>query len=248
MDAKDGAAPFEARGSGGSVLRLLLLSDLHGQAGALSALERQIAEADLILLAGDITDFGGAAELRSLLLPLDGKSSKVAAVGGNCDKQSARKHLEEEGLSVDGGYRSFVGALGRLTVVGAGGGSFHTGLTPYERKDVELMAAIENAMRDIDEARESPDILIGLSHTPPRGTEADLRHGGHVGSRNIRNMLDALAPLAWVCGHIHESRSVSRCGSTLVVNPGPLREGFYAEALISRKAGHFSIEATLLQL
>ncbi len=229
-------------------MRLLILADIHGQVSALDRLSALISAADLILIAGDLTEFGGSEDMTNMLSPLAGKEGRVAAVGGNCDKAMARDVLEAAGYSVDGRFKRFSGEPGTLTVVGAGGGQFRAGLTPFERRDGELHAAIEDAMRSLDESSEPHPLLMAISHTPPHGTDADLRNGSHVGSKALRHMMDALAPQAWVCGHIHESRSVSRTGKTLVINPGPLREGYYAEGQIHAIREGFLVEAELRKL
>jgi Icc-related predicted phosphoesterase len=231
-------------------MKVLCISDIHGNRSTLGLLAPQIAEADLILVAGDFSDFGGTRELELLLSAFEDRLDRLAAVGGNCDRLAARKLLESRGVSVDGSFRSFaIGGLSMpVTVIGAGGGNFHSGFTPDERSDVDLAGAFEAALKSLDPASGGRRVLLALSHTPPYGAEADLRRGVHVGSPGLRNMLDALKPLLWVCGHIHEARSVSRCEKTLVVNPGPLREGCFAWAEIRESGGDWSVDATLHHL
>lgn len=209
-------------------MRILCIADIHGDLARLVQLRPQIDRADLLLVAGDLTEFGGREEVDSLLAALEGSPAKMAMVGGNCDRPGARKGLEASGYSVDGLARGFDLGQGRVTVVGSGGGLLRTGLTPYERREGDLAAALEAGFHDMVgfAGRESP--IIVLTHNPPWGSCADIRHGGHTGSRAFRNLLDALSPMLWVCGHIHESRAAGVCDSTLVVNPGPLREGCFA--------------------
>lgn len=229
-------------------MRLLLLSDLHGQHSTLYQLEDALAAADLIVVCGDFTEFGGKADMESMLEPFSAYFGKMGAVGGNCDRHAARLALEAAGVSVDGRHRRIVGPEGVVSLVGAGGGILRNGLTPFERRDAELHEAFEAAIRSLDEAGEGRPNLIAATHTPPHDTDADLRNGAHVGSRALRHMLDALSPLVWACGHIHESRSVSRVGSSLLVNPGPLREGYYAEAQVELPPGRSRAEAELRRL
>lgn len=221
---------------------------MHGDRAALDKLSGEIDEADLILVAGDFTDFGGKAEMLRMLEPFEGKRSAVAAVAGNCDRADARKALESEGFSADGRVRTFEVASCLMTVIGAGGGLFRTGLTPYERKEAELVGAFESALHEIDGPRPPSSLLIALSHHPPLDCGADLRHGSHVGSRGLRNILDSLKPVLWVCGHIHEGRSVSRVGETLVVNPGSLREGYYARGRLEPGNSAASLQVELRSL
>ena len=209
-------------------MRILCIADIHGKLDRLEQLRPQIDLADLLLVAGDLTEFGGREEVDSFLEVLKGSPAKMAMVGGNCDRPGARKGLLDQGFSVDGLARSFSLGEGTVTVVGSGGGLLHTGLTPYERRDGDLAAAPEAGFHDMVGFAGKASALIVLTHNPPWGSCADLRHGGHTGSRAFRNLLDALAPMLWVSGHIHESRAADLCDSTLVVNPGPLREGYFA--------------------
>ena len=151
----------------------------------------------------------------------------------------------EEGLSVDGSSMTIIAGDEVLTVLGSGGALVHTGLTPYERREAELVGAFENAMKHLDYRKDQHPLVAMLSHHPPYDLEADLRHGSHTGSRGLRHLLDALKPQIWLCGHIHEARSISRSGSTVIVNPGPLREGYYAIIEARKGAAGYSVEADL---
>lgn len=209
-------------------MRILCIADIHGDLARLSQLRPQIDRVDLLLVAGDLTEFGGRDELDSVLAVLKASPARMAMVGGNCDRPGARKGLEDLGYSVDGLARSFDLGEGTVTVVGSGGGLLRTGLTPYERREGDLAAALEAGFHDMEGFAGKASPLIVLTHNPPWGSCADLRHGAHTGSRAFRNLLDALSPMLWVSGHIHESRAAGVCESTLVVNPGPLRDGYFA--------------------
>jgi uncharacterized protein len=226
-------------------MRILAVADLHGSASALEALVAKSSDADLLLIAGDLTDFGGEAEARILLRLLAGFKGRMAAVGGNCDKRGARELLETEGLSVDGTLLKVGGAL----VIGSGGGTFRTGITPYERREGELAEALDRGYETAKTLVGSGQPLIVLTHAPPKDSGADLRRSVHVGSTAFAEALDRLAPSLWVCGHIHESPSASYSGRTLVINPGPLHEGNYAEARLEVDGfGAWRAEAELRRL
>lgn len=229
-------------------MKLLCLSDLHGDLTALSLLAGEIADADLVLVAGDFTDFGGKAEMLRMLEPFMARQGCVAAVPGNCDRAEARLVLEGSGMSMDGVARPFSLPAGEMLVIGAGGGLFRTGLTPYERKEAELVAAFEAALHAQPGPRILSSRLIALTHHPPFDCGADLRRGNHVGSKGLRNILDAFTPMLWVCGHIHEGRSVSMVGSTLVVNPGAVHDGCYARVRIEPGNSSAAVQAELRHL
>jgi Icc-related predicted phosphoesterase len=226
-------------------MRLMALSDIHGATARLSELGKRMKSMDLILIAGDLTDFGGAKELRGLLDLLGPLCVKMAAVPGNCDRRGARELLETEGISADGRLLQKGGAL----VAGSGGGMLHTGFTPYERRDEELGLSLEQALADRSAVEKSNRPLIVLSHTPPRDSGADSRHGNPLGSWRYKDIMEKERPPLWVCGHIHESRSSALHGATLVVNPGPFSEGYFATLELQQgEEGKWRAQAELCRI
>lgn len=226
-------------------MRIFIISDLHGSAESLKAVLPKAEGCDLILFAGDLTDFGGEAEARALLELFGPLKSKLLAVPGNCDKKGAREVIESEGLSVE---RKAI-EKGGAVVIGSGGGPRWTGLTPYEKPDEELARALYKGADSLGRSRggvPSDLPLVVLSHAPPKGSGADLSRGSSIGSASLAAALERLTPVLWVCGHIHESPCAAYIGRTLVINPGPLKEGRYAIAEIERGAsGAWSAKAEL---
>jgi Icc-related predicted phosphoesterase len=70
-----------------------------------------------------------------------------------------------------------------------------------------------------------PRILV--FHMPPQG-QLDLEDGKHVGSSLVNDVIHAVAPSFLFCGYTIESPGVETIGSTVVVNPGALRDGLFA--------------------
>ena len=226
-------------------MQILVASDAHGSSEAMAALAERARDAELLLFAGDLTDFGGEGEARSLLELLGAERGKLAAVAGNCDKRGARELLASEGLSAEGRSLRRAGAL----IIGSGGSPRWTGLTPYERGDRDVAASLYAAYEEL--GRGGPDAapLIVLTHAPPKGSGADLRKGSYIGSEALAEALERLAPVLWVCGHIHESPCAARIGRSLVLNPGSLRDGRYATASIERgPEGAWRADAELKRL
>ena len=80
-----------------------------------------------------------------------------------------------------------------------------------------------------DGVRDLGPKLILVTHYPPYGTGVDRAWDGtHIGSRSVRRFVEEVRPLAVLCGHVHESRGIDRIGSTVIVNPGPFFDGYYA--------------------
>ncbi|HEY9055435.1 MAG TPA: metallophosphoesterase [Rectinemataceae bacterium] len=209
-------------------MKILALSDIHGNLRTLDHILAEHSDAALILVAGDLTNFGGAKEAEEILHSLCSHPAwpSVCLVPGNCDPLPARRILSGSGLDVDGTGLS----TDFCRIAGAGGGLRRAGLTSYERTEEELGQALRRGLaaaaadRAIGkEGSESP--LVVLTHNPPYGTNADRRADTHVGSHVFSTIMAEACPTLWVCGHIHESRCVSLEDGTLIVNPGPCSAG-----------------------
>lgn len=219
-------------------MKLLILSDGHGNTKALEALAPEAAAADAVLFAGDFAAFGKPETGKPFLEHLAKLHDHVFAVAGNCDVPEFTEEMENYDLSVQKSLSYFAG----LTLAGSGGGSRFTGTTPNERTDEELTSDLAIVTQSTPEAAQWQNLVV-LTHNPPKDTNLDRTDSGaHVGSAGIRKFIEDCQPLLVVSGHIHESRGVDKIGRTRLVNPGALAEGFYAVAEISFSGGTANIE------
>jgi Icc-related predicted phosphoesterase len=72
-----------------------------------------------------------------------------------------------------------------------------------------------------------PSARILLTHAPPVGT-LDVDDGKHKGSKVINDALRKFKPQWLFCGHAHSARGTETIGECTAVNPGALKNGFYA--------------------
>lgn len=207
-------------------MRVLLLTDIHG---SVDKLERILSreEFDVALCAGDLgdsrafDDYEGNLEDVLNLFDMEGKLSK--AVPGNMDKEetSVRKLIE---------YRmnlhKKIALFQTFDAVGFGGGITPFG-TPFEPSGEEIAAALDTLYD-----RLSSDVKVAVVHQPPKNTAVDVSDEKHVGSAEVRNLLQEKEFDLFVTGHIHEGRGTDTIGDTLIVNPGPVQDGYYAVAEI----------------
>ncbi len=190
------------------------ISDIHGK--RLDAAADLAASSDMLLIAGDITQFGGAEAARTSLAVL-GDLTNVCAVFGNCDQKNVESALVGLGVSVHAREKRCCGYAVR-GFSGAPGSPFGT---PGEYSEDEITAGLRSD-------GPPPDIL--LTHVPAFGTPLDVAPGvGHIGSHAIRACVEKYAPALHVCGHVHESFGIASLGASLLVNPGPYFQGRYAE-------------------
>jgi Icc-related predicted phosphoesterase len=210
-------------------MRILSLTDLHGLAGSITGFAEPLAEADVVLLTGDITHFGRCDQAAAVVDAVRAHNPRVLGVHGNCDGPEVATYLAEEGMSLDGRHVEIDG----VTFVGVGGSLPCPAHTPNERDEDQLAACLEAAADDI-----APDVpLVLVAHQPPQGTALDLARGGrHVGSFAVREFIERRRPLVAFSGHIHEGRGADRLGPTALLNPGPARYGGYGWAEVERGA------------
>lgn len=200
-------------------MKILALTDLHGKIELLAHYSVFMKEADVVLLAGDTTNFGRQDEIRQIIDEIRRFNEKVFAVSGNCDHPEVEQYLDAQGISLNTkciAYKDihFAGLSGSLPCPGK---------TPQEYHDEEFAAILGYIEPQIIHP------LVLVSHQPPFNTINDQVSGGlHVGSKSLRSFIEKNTPLICITGHIHEGKGVDTINETKVVNPGPAAWGNYA--------------------
>jgi Icc-related predicted phosphoesterase len=179
---------------------------------------RAITDADLIVIAGDITNFGGYDEARAIISELQLLNPNIVAVPGNCDRGTVNRFLDDTSISLHTASK----LIDTLLLYGVGGSvktPFHT---PQEYTDADI-----TTMLDAWERNERAKWHVLVTHCPPYNTKLDRTFlGQHVGSRVIRTFIEQHRPDLVICGHIHEARGVDRIGDTICINPGTFPKHF----------------------
>lgn len=219
-------------------MKLLLISDLHGNLDNLQKLEGQIKSADAVLFAGDFSKF----QKPETGLPCAEKMRELCpnlfAVLGNCDEPELLESIEKLDISAQRSLASFEG----LVIAGSGGGSKFTGETPNERDEEDLQSDFDVIKNSGLEGEGQWSNLIVISHNPPKAQTVDSPAAGvHAGSQIFADFIAKTKPLAVLCGHIHEGCGVEKIGETPVVNPGPLCEGKYAVMELEKGKDGFTV-------
>ncbi len=195
-------------------MKLLAITDIHGKTQVLKWLIELAKNFDLLIIAGDVTDWGDEEFFRSFYKSLSDNNITTLFVPGNhdpCHESTFPKILNLHGEST-----TFNG----LIFCGIGGSNPTPFNTPFELRDDQ---AIELLSRFSDRV----DALI--SHASPYGTKCDRTYrGNHIGSKPVRSFIEKVKPKVVISGHVHEARCIDVLGDTLIVNPGPAMNGFYA--------------------
>jgi len=201
------------------------LSDIHGHLENLAAIGDDLYAADVVIISGDLTHFGGRDDAQQIINAVAACNQRILAVPGNCDTPQVGDFLAGLQISLDRKCTT----IDNIDFVGIGGSLPCPGDTPNEMSEKAFAAALEELA-----CRVEPDKLsVFVTHQPPYGTAADLAGSRHVGSKAARSFIERTEPLLCLCGHIHEARSSDNIGKTRIFNPGPLRQGFYTYAEIT---------------
>ncbi len=208
---------------------IVALADIHGNLERLSAVSEDLSAADVVLLVGDLTNFGRESAAARVVRGVRKYNDRLLAVAGNCDYPEVDTYLTQEGINLH--RRGMV--IDGIVFLGVGGSLPCPGKTPNEYSEDDFKAFLQEATTDL--SLDVPMILV--SHQPPWDTVADrLRNGVHVGSHSVRAFITQVQPLVCFTAHIHEGHGIDSIGRTKVVNPGPLWMGKYAYAQVGRDA------------
>ena len=204
---------------------IVALTDVHDDLGRLGAMSDDLSAANVVLLVGDLTNFGRQAAAARVVGAVRKYNDRIYAVPGNCDYPEVDAYLTREGINLH--RRSIV--MNGIAFVGIGGSLPCPGKTPNEFSEKDFETFLVEASSGL-----SPDVpIILVSHQPPRDTVTDLaRIGRHVGSESVRAFISKTQPILCLTGHIHEARGMDSIGRTKIVNPGPLWKGGYAYAAV----------------
>jgi Icc-related predicted phosphoesterase len=184
--------------------------------------------AELIVICGDITNFGPAEQAQALLSPVAESNLPVLYVPGNCDLPS----LLDTKIEGTRNIHESCAKIENLVFIGVGGALSGPLNTPLEFPDHEISAILHRGLAKCS----LPERLILVSHIPPFNTKVDLAFNGeHIGSQSVRRFVEEKKPLAVFCGHVHEARGSDNIGDTVILNPGPARHGYCAVACIHNK-------------
>lgn len=200
-------------------MKIIVISDIHGDISFLEAAKDEISSADLVIIAGDLSSRGDSSEAVAVIDAVESINNAVLAVHGNWDGKEVTAMLEERGYSLHG-RGCLVGSTGFFGV----GGSNKTPMnTPTEYSEDELRLFLQEGYSQVSSAER----IVLVSHTPPRKTRDRTFIGLRGGSQGVRDFCEENRVDLCLCGHIHEAAGIEHLGGCLVGNPGSFKKGKY---------------------
>lgn len=212
---------------------IIALADIHGHVGYLPTISKELGPANLVIVAGDLTHFGGRDEAKRILSALRESNPHILAVPGNCDRQGVDDYLTTENVNLSCNCITIDG----IDFVGMGGSLPCPGKTPNELGEDEFDICLREPEKEIRSSRR----VVLVTHQPAKNTLVDAVGDRHAGSSAIADFIVRNEPILAISGHIHEAAGIDRIGPTTLVNPGPFSRGSYAYIEINEKVNKIEI-------
>ncbi|MGA7872389.1 MAG: metallophosphoesterase [Candidatus Binatus sp.] len=201
-------------------MKIISFGDVHMATRNLGRMGEVMRDCDLVIVSGDLTNFGGVDDARKVLTDVRRACPAVLALPGNLDRREVIPFLEEDGIALHG--KGLV--TGGVGIFGCGGSNITPFGTPIELSEDEIYATLRAGYDFVRDVRP----LLMVCHTPPFDTKCDrILSGKPVGSTAARRFIEEVKPDVCISGHIHESAGVDRIGPTQVFNAGPFKGGGY---------------------
>ena len=176
-------------------MRILSVADIHGSQYRLNLVLKNIERysPDLVVICGDITQFGPAEVAKNFLdqIPIE-----TIAVTGNIDSSDVPKGIDQSKAT-------------RLE------------LKKIIKKDIPFVGLSGVNSEDFDFLEKKELInkkTVLVSHIPPHGLQDKIFIGKHGGSKELKKIVEDYKPRLVLCGHIHENPGFTKHEDTVVVN------------------------------
>ena len=213
-------------------MKIAAIADLHcrtNSRGQIRPLLAGVAEADILLLAGDLTDTGLPAEMEVLLHELDDLDLSIVAVLGNHDHESEEQELLAELLTDAGillldGTVCEIGDVGIVGTKGFCGGFDELFIQPFGERALKrfIQVSLEEAVR-LENALVKLDCphRVALMHYAPiketvMGEPPELFP--FLGSSGLANVLDRNPVDVAFHGHAHYGSPKGTTGGGIPVH------------------------------
>lgn len=194
-------------------MEIIAISDIHGDYQVLNWLIELKDFYDVLIIAGDVTQWGDIKFYNKFFGALSKKGFKTFFVPGNHDPNITINLPNISNL------HCHVIEYQGLNFCGFGGSNPTPFNTVFELDD-------DKACQLISKLPEKADIFV--THAPPYNTGCDVTESGqHIGSKPVRDFINKNKPKFVICGHVHESRKIDRLGDSIMINTGSAMDGFY---------------------
>ena len=185
-------------------MKILAVADIHGSQYRLNLVLKNVEtyNPDLVVLCGDITQFGPGELATNLLNQIP---TKTFAIPGNIDTFDVDQGI----IASNATYihmRQVV--LQNIRFVGIGRE------IPIPLADATIIDGTQK--KSLINILDKKSVLV--THAPPFKLQDKIFIGSHGGSKELRTLIDTHKPRLVLCGHIHEDPGTIKLVNTTVVN------------------------------
>src|SRR6266446_6700810 len=142
-----------------ATMKIVSFGDVHMATRNLERMGEVMRDTDLVIVSGDLTNFGGSVDARKVIDDVRGACPSVLALPGNLDQADVIPFLEREGIALHGSGRVVEG----IGLFGCGGSNITPFKTPTEFSEDEIYRTL---MRGYAQVRDVRPLLM-VCHTPP---------------------------------------------------------------------------------
>jgi Icc-related predicted phosphoesterase len=186
---------------------------------ALDAIEKH--RPDLVVICGDITQFGPGDAARSMLNQIP---CTTFAIPGNIDTEDVFEGIaNSNATNLHLQKINFKG----INFVGINGVNEHD----------TMKVLNEESCKDLMQ-----DITVLVTHVPPFGFQDKVFLGMHSGNKTLRKIVDIYHPRLVLCGHIHEDPGITEHKGVTIVNCSMGKRGAGAVITVNE-----SISASMIE-
>ncbi len=176
-------------------MRILAVADIHGSQYRLNLILKNIDRysPDLIVICGDITQFGPGELAKTLLdqIPIE-----TLTVTGNIDSDDVKKGIDDsKAINIE---------MKKIIKKGI----------PF----VGLSGTKTDEFKFLEDKKMVGNKTVIVSHVPPYGLQDKIFIGLHGGSKELREIIDKYHPRLVLCGHIHEDPGYTENNGSIIVN------------------------------
>jgi Icc-related predicted phosphoesterase len=202
-------------------MRVAATADIHFTAHSYDGVREQMArvrdEADILVIAGDLTNYGNPEEMRALLSSLGPLRLPIVAVLGNHDYESGHekelvKMMGSEGINVLDGSSYEQDGVGFAGTKGFIGGFGRGVLTAFGEKQIKafVQASIDETLK-LERAASmlrTPKIIMVTHYSPiaqtVRGEPPEI--WPFLGSSRLAEVIDRHQAVLALHGHAHHGQ------------------------------------------
>lgn len=190
-------------------MKILAAGDMHGNEHVAEKLAEEAEKngAELVLIAGDIADFGEIA--KGMIGPFLKRGKKVAFITGNHETPGLGEFLSEKYKIPN--IQSYAFIYRDIGVFGCGGANIGMGFV----SDEDMFRYLKNGFKYIKNAKKK----IMVTHVHPKGSI--IERTSFPGSEAVTKAIYEFKPDLHICGHIHEMEGFEeKMGGTPVICVG----------------------------